>query len=59
MPGDTATWTQELQGAMTQMQKQLLQQRLNALHTKQLTQALDDIDKYELRELLKTRTTLR
>ncbi|AIC10167.1 DNA primase [Xylella fastidiosa] len=59
MPGDTATWTQELQGAMTQMQKQLLQQRLNALHTKQLTQPLDDIDKYELRELLKTRTTLR
>ncbi|HHW4678689.1 MAG TPA: DNA primase [Xylella sp.] len=59
IPGDTSTLTQELHGAITQMEKQLLQQRLDELQAKQRTQGLDDTDKYELRELLKARATLR
>ncbi|AXI84131.1 DNA primase [Xylella taiwanensis] len=59
IPGDASTWTQELHGAITQMEKQLLQQRLDELQAKQRTQRLDETDKYELRELLKARATLR
>jgi hypothetical protein len=44
---------------MLQMEKQLLQQRLEELQAKQLHQGLDDTDKYELRELLKARASLR
>jgi len=59
LPGDEAMWAQELQDAVLQLEKQLLQQRLDELQAKQRQQGLDDTDKYELRELLKTRATLR
>ena len=44
---------------MTQLEKQLLLQRLDELQAKARAQGLDDTDKYELRELLKVRATLR
>ncbi|KRG62981.1 DNA primase [Stenotrophomonas terrae] len=59
LPGDEAMWAQELQDAVLQLEKQLLQQRLDELQAKQRQQGLDDTDKYELRELLKARATLR
>jgi len=59
MPGDEAMWTQELHDAVAQLEKQLLVQRLDELLAKQRQQGLDDTDKYELRELLKARATLR
>lgn len=59
LPGDEQAWAQELHDAMLQMEKQLLQQRLEELQAKQLHQGLDDTDKYELRELLKARASLR
>lgn len=59
LPGDEQAWAQELHDAMLQMEKQLLQQRLEELQAKQLQQGLDDTDKYELRELLKARASLR
>lgn len=59
LPGDEAVWAQELQDAVIQLEKQLLQQRLDELQAKQRQQGLDDTDKYELRELLKARATLR
>jgi DNA primase len=59
LPGDEASWGQELQDAVIQLEKQLLQQRLDELQAKQRQQGLDDTDKYELRELLKTRASLR
>jgi DNA primase len=59
LPGDEASWGQELQDAINQLEKQLLQQRLDELQAKQRQQGLDEADKYELRELLKTRATLR
>ncbi len=59
LPGDTASWTQELHDAVAQLERQLLQQRLEELQAKQRAQGLDDTDKYELRELLKARATLR
>ncbi|WP_225765136.1 DNA primase [Stenotrophomonas sp. Marseille-Q4652] len=58
LPGDEQAWAQELHDAMLQMEKQLLQQRLEELQAKQLQQGLDDTDKYELRELLKARASL-
>ena len=59
LPGDEAMWAQELQDAILQLEKQLLTQRLDELQAKQRQQGLDDTDKYELRELLKARATLR
>jgi len=59
LPGDEAMWTQELHDAVAQLEKQLLMQRLDELQAKQGQQGLDDTDKYELRELLKARSTLR
>ncbi|WP_312368246.1 DNA primase [Stenotrophomonas sp.] len=59
LPGDEAMWAQELQDAILQLEKQLLTQRLEELQAKQRQQGLDDTDKYELRELLKARATLR
>lgn len=59
LPGDEASWGQELQDAVVQLEKQLLQQRLDELQAKQRQQGLDDTDKYELRELLKARAGLR
>ncbi len=59
LPGDEASWAQELHDAITQLEKQLLQQRLDELQAKQRQQGLDDTDKYELRELLKARAAMR
>lgn len=59
LPGDTDSWRQELHDAVTQLEKQLLLQRLDELQAKARAQGLDDTDKYELRELLKVRATLR
>ncbi|MEG1679488.1 MAG: DNA primase [Stenotrophomonas sp.] len=59
LPGDEAMWAQELQDAVLQLEKQLLSQRLDELQAKQRQQGLDDTDKYELRELLKARASLR
>lgn len=59
LPGDEAMWNQELHDAVAQLEKQLLLQRLEELQAKQRQQGLDDTDKYELRELLKARATLR
>lgn len=59
LPGDADSWRQELHDAVTQLEKQLLLQRLDELQAKARAQGLDDTDKYELRELLKVRATLR
>jgi DNA primase len=53
MPGDDASWAQELQDAIHQLEKQLLQQRFEELQAKQRQQGLDPADKYELQELFK------
>ena len=59
LPGDSDSWRQELHDAVAQLEKQLLLQRLDELQAKARSQGLDDTDKYELRELLKVRATLR
>lgn len=59
LPGDQESWLQELHDAVAQLEKQLLLQRLDELQAKARAQGLDDTDKYELRELLKVRATLR
>jgi len=59
LAGDEAMWTQELHDAVAQLEKQLLLQRLDELLAKQRAQGLDDTDKYELRELLKARASIR
>ncbi|NIJ67618.1 DNA primase [Xanthomonas sp. 60] len=59
LAGDEAMWTQELHDAIEQLEKQLLLQRLDDLLAKQRSQGLDDTDKYELRELLKARASVR
>ncbi|WP_457318043.1 DNA primase [Stenotrophomonas sp. P5_B8] len=58
-PGDEAMWTEELHDAVAQLEKQLMRQRMDELQAKQSQQGLDDTDKYELRELLKARSTIR
>lgn len=55
LPGDEQSWAIELHDAMAQLDRQLLQQRLEELQAKQRAQGLDDTDKYELRELLRLR----
>jgi len=59
LPGDEASWAQELHDAITQLEKQLLQQRVGELQAKQRQQGLDETDKYELRELLKALAAMR
>ncbi|HEY0332812.1 MAG TPA: DNA primase [Stenotrophomonas sp.] len=59
LPGDAATWAQELHDVAVQLERQLLQQRLEELQAKQRAQGLDETDKYELRELLKARAGFR
>ncbi|MGB3394439.1 MAG: DNA primase [Stenotrophomonas sp.] len=59
LAGDEAKWTEELQDAIAQLEKQLLFQRIEDLKAKQQKQGLDDTDKYEMRELLKIRAGLR
>lgn len=57
LPGDEATWRTEFLDALQQMEKQLLQQRLEELQQKQRDVGLDEADKYELRALLQARLT--
>jgi DNA primase len=59
LPGDEATWVEELHDAIAQLEKQLLLQRIEDLNAKQRQQGLDETDKYELRELLKARAAMR
>ncbi|MEE7559805.1 DNA primase, partial [Xanthomonas sp. Kuri4-2] len=58
LPGDEQTWAQELHDVVAQLERQVLQQRLEELLAKQRAQGLDDTDKYELRALLKARAAL-
>jgi len=55
MPGDEGTWQTEFRDAVTQLEKQTLQQRIDALQAKQREVGLDDDDKAELRALLQRR----
>ena len=55
LPGDEESWRQELLDAAVQLEKQMLQQRLDELQAKQRSQGLDETDKYELRTLLQAR----
>ena len=57
LPGEEAHWRAELLDAIAQMEKQLLQQRLDELQKKQREAGLDEADKYELRALLQARMT--
>ncbi len=52
MPGEEATWQTEFHDAVVQLEKQTLQQRIDALQSKQREAGLDDDDKTELRALL-------
>ncbi|MCD7097774.1 DNA primase [Stenotrophomonas sp. MMGLT7] len=58
LPGDETIWTAELQDAAIQLERQLLQQRLEELQAKQRERGLDEMDKYELRELLRARAAM-
>lgn len=51
LPGDDATWRTEFLDSLRQMEKQLLQQRIEELQAKQRDGGLDEADKYELRAL--------
>jgi len=59
MPGDADMWAQELHDAAVQLERQLVMQRIEELQAKQRSQGLDDTDKYEMRELLKSRAGFR
>jgi DNA primase len=52
MPGDEARWRDELLDTMAQLDRQVLQQRVDELQAKQREAGLDDADKAELRSLL-------
>ncbi|WP_203322284.1 DNA primase [Pseudoxanthomonas beigongshangi] len=55
LPGDENIWQAELLDAAHQMERQLLQQRIDELQVKQRNIGLDEADKYELRALLQAR----
>ncbi len=57
LPGDEDSWRTELLDAVHQMERQLLQQRLDELQEKQRSIGLDEADKYELRALLQARAS--
>ncbi len=54
-PGDETTWRSELHGAIAQLTRQTLQQRLDDLRARQAQEGLDDAEKRELLELLRAR----
>ena len=58
LPGDEHSWAMELHDVVTQLDKQLLRQRVEELQAKQRSQGLDNTDKYEMRELLKALAAL-
>ena len=55
LPGEEAAWRNEFLGAMAQLEKQTVQQRIDELQAKQRESGLDDRDKAEMRALLQTR----
>ncbi|MFT4257398.1 MAG: DNA primase [Pseudoxanthomonas sp.] len=55
LPGDETIWRAELLDAAAQLDKQLVQQRIDELQAKQRETGLDETDKYELRMLLQAR----
>jgi len=55
MPGDEARWRDEFLDTMAQIDRQVLQQRIDELQAKRGDSGLDDADKAELRELLQAR----
>lgn len=54
IPGDTASWSQELRDAFAQLTRQYNRHRLRELQIKQYEQSLDRIDKFELLQLIKS-----
>ncbi|WP_417471621.1 DNA primase [Luteimonas mephitis] len=52
MPGDEARWRDEFLDTMAQIDRQVLQQRIDELQAKQRDGGLDEADKAELRSLL-------
>ncbi|KAF1711903.1 DNA primase [Pseudoxanthomonas sangjuensis] len=57
LPGEEAHWRAELHDAVVQLERQMLQQRLDELQRKQRETGLDEADKYELRALLQARAS--
>ncbi len=55
-PGEEAHWREEFLDTMAQLDKQMLQQRVDELQAKQGESSLDEADKSELRALLMART---
>lgn len=55
--GSSTQWQQILQNAITKLERQFLQQRIQDLIVKQKREPLDLADKYELRELLRAQAT--
>src|SRR5690606_19233061 len=55
LPGDEARWRDEFRDTMAQLDRQVLQQRVDELQAKQRDAGLDDADKAELRSLLAAR----
>ena len=53
MPGEEAKWRDEFIDVTSQLERQMLQQRIEELQAKRHEQGLDDHDKAELRELLR------
>ena len=53
MPGEEAKWRDEFLDVAQQLERQTLQQRIEALQAKQREQGLDEQDKADLRELLR------
>jgi len=56
VPGEEARWREEFLDTMAQLDRQMLQQRVDELQAKQQDGGLDDADKTELRALLMART---
>jgi len=55
IPGNEDSWQVELLDAAHQLEKQMLQQRIEELQAKQRDSGLDEADKYEMRALLQAR----
>jgi DNA primase len=55
LPGEEAAWREEFLDTMAQLEKQMLQQRVEELQAKQRESGLDESDKEEMRALLQAR----
>ena len=56
LPGDEAVLAREFQDALTQLDRQTVQQRIDELLQRQTESGLSNAEKLELRELLAQRT---